>query len=105
MRGVLSHSPPLSPQKKTKFCPRPRTHIIMCYHTRTRATLSHAFYMAINIIERTEFLREFILFRSHKKELFIFLTFPISNAIFFPVILSCICVSWGIFYAYLCQLN
>ena len=49
---------------------------------RTRATLSHVFYMAICIIERNEFLREFILFPSQTKELFNSLMFPISSVIF-----------------------
>src|SRR6218665_2421520 len=58
-------------------------HTNMCYHTRTRATFSHVFYMAIYIVERTEFLMEFMLFHYHKlrKEIFICLTFPISNVI------------------------
>src|SRR6218665_1724142 len=48
----------------------------------------------------TEFLMEFLLFRYHKirKEILIFLTFPISN-VFSRVILSCVCVSWGVFCA------
>src|SRR6218665_847645 len=47
-------------------------------------TLSHVSYMAIYIVERTEFLMEFILFRYHKikKEIFIFLTYSISNVFF-----------------------
>ena len=55
--------------------------------------------MAIYIVERTEFLMEFMLFRYYKirKEIFISMTFPISNVI--RVILSCDCVSWGVFCA------
>src|SRR6218665_1720817 len=71
------------------------------YHTRTLAILSHVFYVAIYIAERTEFLMEFMLFRYYKirKEIFIFLAFPISNVFFSRVILSCVCVSWGVFCA------
>src|SRR6218665_2601730 len=80
---VLSH---LLPPERKPNTPSDPEHTNMCYHTRTRAILSHVSYMAIYIVERTELLMEFMLFRYHKirKEIFIFLTFPISN-----VFLSC----------------
>src|SRR6218665_1306312 len=69
------------PPERKPNTPSDPEHTNMCYPTRTRAILSHVFYMAIYIVERTEFLTEFMLFRYHKirKEIFIFLTFPISN--------------------------
>ena len=74
--------------------------VAFCCRHKCSAILSHVFYMAIYIVERTEFLMEFMLFCYHKirKEIFIFLTFPISN-VFSRVILSCVCVSWGVFCA------
>src|SRR6218665_2660635 len=74
--------------------------VAFCCRHKCSVILSHVFYMAIYIVERTEFLMEFMLFRYHKirKEIFIFLTFPISN-VFSRVILSCVCVSWGVFCA------
>src|SRR6218665_3998640 len=73
-----------SPPQRKPNTPSDPEHTNMCYHTRTRAILSHVFYMAIYTVERTEFLMEFMLFRYHKirKERFIFLTFPISNVFF-----------------------
>jgi len=70
----------------------------MCYHTRTRVIFPHVFYMAIYIVERTEFLMEFMPFRYHKirKEIFIFLKFPISNVFF--VESSVASVSAGVFF-------
>src|SRR6218665_2761070 len=85
-----------TPEKKPNT-PSDPEHTNMCYHTRTRAILSHISYMAIYIVESNEFLMEFMLFRYHKirKEIFIFLTFPIRN-VFSS---CCICVSWGVFCA------
>jgi len=88
------------PPERKPNTPSDPEHTNMCYHTRTRAIFPHVFYMAIYIVERTDFLMEYMPFRYHKirKEIFIFLTFPISN-VFFRGILSCVCVIWGVFRA------
>src|SRR6218665_2213122 len=76
----------------------------MCYHTTIPTILSHVFYMAIYIVERTASLMEFMLFRYHKikkgnihlpdnSNKQCYLTF------FSRVILSCVCVSWDVFCA------
>src|SRR6218665_3537370 len=59
-------------RKPNRPTPSDPEHTNMCYYTRTRAILSHVFYMAIYIVERTEFLMKFMLFRYHKtrKEIF-----------------------------------
>src|SRR6218665_572346 len=83
--------------------PKPNTpsdpeHTNMCYHTRTRTILSHVFYMAISIVERTEFLMEFMIFRYHKNKKGNIHLPDVSNkqcylTFFSLVILSCACVS------------
>ena len=69
-------------------------------NSRTRAILPHVLYMAIYIVERTEFLMEFMFFRYHKRKGNIHLL-DVSNKqcylTFSSVILSCVCVSLGNF--------
>src|SRR6218665_699401 len=67
----LSSAVLLPKEKRKPYTPSGPTHMtVLCYHrrTRTRSILSHVFYMAIYIVERTVFLMEFMLFRYHKND-------------------------------------